>query len=866
MKSILIKIIRKMTKFVAVTIIIAFVLSAGLLNIITIKPKIAQAHATGGINPGSGYSGQYGYTITADGGYEYTLNNLSTHFYCTHRGGRVDNLIENDTQLGGWHSGGSYDGWHKAVTLIELKGDLARTPQSLTWTMTSSRTNTGRDAHQSDEIKMNISSQSEPYTNHSDSSDQQVLSKQNVGDNWELSMTRHFLHRYIRLVVYINGHYQISQYNHNFRLKFTPTVTDIPSSGYWQSGGNSTWSAIDSAGEHLLTTGTRTRDNPPSALWSSGATAAGNNDLRYNGDYHWGDGITRSNGHTSDTELIMDQGGSGHHRSLVHWTTIPLSPAISEAIAQGNISMTFSTAIGNRQEGDAQSQIFIAWGSGGHYNFQFSSIEASNYSSLAGAWWHNMNVSISGARPGISSVRVGLYQRRGNNSSVHSELYAKNMKLIVTGSSPNYNAGFLSHGSGGLNGTGQYNVYHRDQGSLYGTNVSDISNVWWCPSMNNSHSGGTGAGPYAPSVSPVTSQSGLIPFDPSSKPVVSFLPFTNNEHIPSAVSVVAPSIGAINVGNIPAPEINNLGLIPIPSVATERATDYTTVSAIEADAATNSVDNIHFNNPDALRPLDAYHWKDPVQLSQELFGTNRFTDVASHNRSTGGTFGGSWARYDIYGSGRWPWGTIDDNRRIWINIHTTEATGDIHLYVPAAANDKPNNILIDFRWDGSDNTIRVHGPHKVFIYLMGNNAILLRGGDYVGGEGGGEHNRESQLYFIGVGGGNYFEVRNIPFYASIYMPKGRSTQYGGPLTRRLNEVRFTGSGGSKNVHGTIVSDVAWFDTVEGSNHYYDFSPSTQAFPSQILFFGHSMPINWFMNAPEQSNVGFTWTPIGVIYG
>lgn len=205
--------------------------------------------------------------------------------------------------------------------------------------------------------------------------------------------------------------------------------------GNSQAGGNTQWPVIEELGLHMLNVGATTRNNPSGARWST-YQSSGNtdDDLRYSGDHNWDDGISRPNNGTRDDELIVDQGLSLFStRYAMHWLTIPLSPALTQAISEGHVTMTFTSDVGIDKGGSKSSTVFLAWGSGTQGIDNFTTTVGATSGVIPGLgdnWWVEASASLSGARSGITSVRVGLYQNKWG--SAHMDLFGKNMRLEIT--------------------------------------------------------------------------------------------------------------------------------------------------------------------------------------------------------------------------------------------------------------------------------------------------------------------------------------------------------------------------------------------------------------------------------------------------
>lgn len=389
----------------------------------------ANAAVSGGIYPGSGYSGQYGYTISGLEQY-VSLFSIGTHFYMTFD--KIGTQIRSETELGGYGSG--EQGTIRAVSIIELKDEMPSLFGSVRFQITASMFQHGNEWQKSDQIRMNVESSNSVYGNHNEKDGSNwplklAREQTNSSNSWEVWHEGNISGKYLRISIEIWGWKEVNMKVHNFRLIFNPTPISL-----WKQGGKADWGTLTRAGTASLATGCSTYNDPSGAYWISGATAAGNGDCRYNENYNFNDGITRNQNGTPDNELIMDQGGNGQNRKLMHLLTIPLSADIQSEIAAGRITMTFTTYLGNRQLDDATSWIFIAWGSGSKNleGFYTSKVAFSSRTNGKGAYWHYMSASLSGAVSGVTHVRVGLMQVRGSNSSVHSELYGKEMALKIT--------------------------------------------------------------------------------------------------------------------------------------------------------------------------------------------------------------------------------------------------------------------------------------------------------------------------------------------------------------------------------------------------------------------------------------------------
>lgn len=258
-----------------------------------------------------------------------------------------------------------------------------------------------------------------------------VMAKKGNGGatQFEVSRTENLNGKYIRLSIELYGHYQGNTNMSNLRVQFNP----MPNSIGWSAGGATAWPTVNQSGNIDLANGCSAYNNPSTARWNSAATAAGHGDLRYNGNYTFDDGITRSTNGTPNNELIMDQGTGSQNRVLLHWLTIPLSSDITSEIAAGRISMTFSSYVGNRKLSDANMCVFLLWGTGtqGIGSFTTYKVATSGVTNGQSAYWNYLEASLSGPQAGVTSVRVGLVQRRGG-SNVEGELYGKNMTLKIT--------------------------------------------------------------------------------------------------------------------------------------------------------------------------------------------------------------------------------------------------------------------------------------------------------------------------------------------------------------------------------------------------------------------------------------------------
>ena len=419
------------------------------------------------------------------------------------------------------------------------------------------------------------------------------------------------------------------------------------------------------------------------------------------------------------------------------------------------------------------------------------------------------------------------------------------IKMYLRVSSNDHYAGFLSYGAGGLNG-GTNNVYFHNQGSLHGTNVSSIAGQSWCPTMVNSHTGGSGAGPYNPSVSSITSQSGSAP----SMNTVSVSPvgYNNGSHTPSAVVTGVPSISAISVGNIPVPTIAS-GISPINNVIVNRENSKNYQSTSNAAAATG-LNNLQLESFGAMMPVDAYRWKNPVSLNPSL------GNAANINIREGDGFlwAFPWIEYNVNSSG-----TIDRN------LSRGDGWGGASAEVVVKFHTNGNDMHIVFApgrtiswYADKDSRIEIVGSGRVFFYLMGNNTLDISGdgwwhdGNYIGTK-----NRETnpRMFFIAIGGNNYINFHRIRSRCVVYMPNGKTApQYAGE-----NRLTIETNDSNHEINGIAVSDRINFS---GSGNYKFYKGG---FPTTIHFNGQNRSLNYFMDAPETPLAGYQWSHTGYKY-
>ena len=429
----------------------------------------------------------------------------------------------------------------------------------------------------------------------------------------------------------------------------------------------------------------------------------------------------------------------------------------------------------------------------------------------------------------------------------HMDLYARNMRMQINANTSYYNAGFVSHGGGGFTGTGEYNVYYQNQGTLHGTSVSAIAGQAWCPTMVNSHTGGSGGGPYTPSVNPILSQSGSAPLmnDVTVVPVA----YNNGDHTPSGVAVVAPSIGAVAVGNIPVPPIID-GLPLITTVDIDR-TDTRNYQSTSNAAAATGLNNLQLESFGAMMPVDAYRWKNPVSLNPSL------GNAANINIREGDGFlwAFPWIEYNVNSSG-----TIDRN------LSRGDGWGGASAEVVVKFHTNGNDMHIVFApgrtiswYADKDSRIEIVGSGRVFFYLMGNNTLDISGdgwwhdGNYIGTK-----NRETnpRMFFIAIGGNNYINFHRIRSRCVVYMPNGKTApQYPGE-----NRLTIETNDSNHEINGIAVSDRINFS---GTGNYKFYKGG---FPTTIHFNGQDRALNYFMDAPETPLAGYKWSHTGYQYG
>lgn len=153
------------------------------------------------------------------------------------------------------------------------------------------------------------------------------------------------------------------------------------------------------------------------SMWPTTISTAGTHALNTNVNSYWA--MNMSSGADKDyksttTEIACDQGTSTGKRYMYSWTTIPISSAMTNAIAAGKVTMTFSMEWHHGTTGgDRRTAIMLEWGTGDNGLDGFSRI-AGNGTSRDGAFdsWQSSSTTLSGAYSGVTRIRVGIANRK----------------------------------------------------------------------------------------------------------------------------------------------------------------------------------------------------------------------------------------------------------------------------------------------------------------------------------------------------------------------------------------------------------------------------------------------------------------------
>lgn len=173
------------------------------------------------------------------------------------------------------------------------------------------------------------------------------------------------------------------------------------------------------------------------SMWPTTISTAGTHALNTNVSSYWA--MNMSSGANKDykstsTEIKCDQGSSfDKKRYMYSWTTIPISSAMTNAIAAGKVTMTFSMEWHHGTDGgDRRTAIMLEWGTGDNGLNGFSRI-AGNGTSKDGAFksWQSSSTTLSGAYSGVTRIRVGIANRK-EGVGRHLDCFGRNMSLSIS--------------------------------------------------------------------------------------------------------------------------------------------------------------------------------------------------------------------------------------------------------------------------------------------------------------------------------------------------------------------------------------------------------------------------------------------------
>jgi hypothetical protein len=215
------------------------------------------------------------------------------------------------------------------------------------------------------------------------------------------------------------GAFAITQQQHDEVLKVDPgialayTPTDSPDGRNFSGGhtmNKSMWpTTLSTAGTHAL-------NSDVSSYWAMNMSSGAGKDYK-----------------STSTEIKCDQGTSTDQRYMYSWTTIPISSTMTNAIADGKVSMTFSMQWHHGTTGGERStSVMIEWGTGDNGLDGFAR-KAGKGTVKDGAYdsWQSSSVTLSGAYSGVTRIRVGIANRK-KGVGRHLDCFGCNMSLYIS--------------------------------------------------------------------------------------------------------------------------------------------------------------------------------------------------------------------------------------------------------------------------------------------------------------------------------------------------------------------------------------------------------------------------------------------------